>query len=257
MTQGEADRIAGQDPDYHTRQLFEAIERGEYPKWMFYVQVMPEAEAGGYRWNPFDLTKVWPHGDYPLIPVGILEMNRNPENCFAEVEQSAFSPANVVPGISFSPCKMLRARIFAYADAHRYRLGVNHDRLPINAPRATKMVNTYQRDGTMRFDDNAGSAVNYEPNSFGGPVADPTCSEPPLKIAGDAARYEQKRGVEDDYIQPGNLFRLMPSDEQKRLIESIVASLRKVPKEIQKVMVQHFYKADNAYGEGIAKGLGL
>ena len=257
MMQEEADRLAGKDADYHTRQLFEAIARGDYPRWTLKVQVMPEAEAETYRWNPFDLTKVWPHGDYPLIEVGVLEMNRNPENYFAEVEQAAFSPANVVPGISFSPCKMLQARIFAYADAHRYRLGVNHDRLPINAPRATEVVNTYQRDGYMRFDDNAGSAVNYEPNSFGGPVADPAYNEPPLKISGDADRYEQKRGVDDDYIQPGNLYRLMPADEQQRLIENIVGSLRKVPKEIQERMVQHFYKADKAYGEGVARGLGL
>ncbi len=257
MTQEEADRLAGKDPDYHTRQLFEAIARGDYPKWALKVQVMPEVEAETYRWNPFDLTKVWPHGDYPLIEVGVLEMNRNPENYFAEVEQAAFSPANVVPGVSFSPCKMLQARIFAYADAHRYRLGVNHDRLPINAPRATEVVNTYQRDGYMRFDDNAGSAVNYEPNSFGGPVADPAYREPPLKISGDADRYEQKRGVDDDYIQPGDLYRLMPPDEQQRLVENIVGSLRKVPKEIQERMVQHFSKADKAYGEGIARGLGL
>jgi catalase len=256
MSQAEADKLAGQDPDYHTRQLFEAIERGEYPKWTMYVQVMPEVEAETYRWNPFDLTKVWPHGDYPLIEVGVLELNRNPENYFAEVEQAAFSPANVVPGISFSPCKMLQARLFAYADAHRYRLGVNFERLPINAPRAP-VVNTYQRDGHMRFDGNAGSAVNYEPNSFGGPTANPAFSEPPLKISGDADRYEQKRGVDDDYIQPGNLFRLMPPEEQQRTIAAIVGSLSKVPVEIQKKMVEHFTRADPAYGEGVAKGLGL
>jgi catalase len=256
MTQAEADKLVGQDPDYHTRMLFEAIERGEYPKWTFSVQIMPEVEAEGYRWNPFDLTKVWPHGDYPLIEVGVLEMNRNPQNYFADVEQAAFSPANVVPGISFSPCKMLQARIFAYADAHRYRLGVNYDRLPVNAPHATKVVNTYQRDGYMRFDDNAGPTVNYEPNSFGGPTADPAYREPPLKISGDADRYEQKRGVDDDYIQPGNLYRLMPPDEQKRLVENIVGSLRKIPKEIQEKMVEHFTRADKNYGAGVAKGLG-
>jgi catalase len=257
MTPDEADMLSGKDPDYHTRQLFEAIERGDYPRWRFYVQIMPEVEAETYRWNPFDLTKVWPHGDYPLYEVGILELNRNPQNYFAEVEQAAFSPANVPPGISFSPCKMLQARIFAYADAHRYRLGVNHDRLPINAPRATKMVNTYQRDGHMRFDDNAGAAVNYEPNSFGGPVADPSVAEPPLRISGDADRYEQKRGVDDDYIQPGNLYRLMPPGEQQRLVENIAGSLKKVPLEIQEKMVEHFSRADAAYGAGVAKALGL
>jgi len=256
MTQKEADRITGENPDYHTHQLFDAIERGEYPKWTFYVQIMPEEEADTYRWNPFDLTKVWPHADYPLIEVGIMEMNRNPENYFAEVEQSAFSPANVVPGISFSPCKMLQARIFAYADAHRYRLGVNYERLPINAPRATKVENTYQRDGYMRFDNNSGPGPNYEPNTFGGPKEDPSFSEPPLKISGDADRYEQKRGVEDDYIQPGNLYRLMSSGQQKELIENIVGSLKKVPKEIQEKMIAHFRKADQAYGDGVSRGLG-
>jgi len=256
IPQQEADRIVGEDADYHTRQLFEAIERGGFPKWTFHVQVMPEADAETYRWNAFDLTKVWPHADYPLIEVGVLEMNRNPQNYFAEVEQSAFSPANVVPGISFSPCKMLQARIFAYADAHRYRLGANYELLPINRPRAAKVSN-YQRDGSMRFDDNAGTSVNYEPNSFDGPKEDPAYAEPPLKISGDADRYEQKRGVDDDYVQPGNLYRLMPPDEQKRLVENLAASLKKVPKELQQKMVAHFRKADRAYGDGVAAGLGL
>jgi catalase len=255
MMQDEADRIVGEDPDYHTRQLFEMIEKKEFPKWTFSVQVMPETEAENYRWNPFDLTKVWPHADYPLIEVGEMELNRNPENYFAEVEQSAFSPANVVPGISFSPCKMLQARIFSYADAHRYRLGANYENLPVNRPKCP--VHNYQRDGAMRFDGNSGPAVNYEPNSFGGPQADTAFAEPPLKISGDADRYDQKRGVDDDYIQPGNLFRLMSADEQKRLIQNITGSLKKVPKELQEKMVAHFRKADKKYGDGIAKGLGF
>ena len=256
MTQEEGDRMAGKDPDYHTGQLFDAIKRGDYPKWAFYVQVMPEVEAETYRWNPFDLTKVWPHGDYPLIELGVMELNRNPQNYFAEVEQAAFSPANVVPGISFSPCKMLQARIFAYADAHRYRLGANYELLPINRPRAAEAHN-YQRDGSMRFDGNAGPSVNYEPNTFGGPVADPVYADPPLKISGDADRYEQKRGVDDDYIQPGNLFRLMPPDEQERLMTNIVSTLKDVPQEIQEKMVEHFTRADPAYGAGVAEGLGI
>lgn len=257
MMQEEADALVGKDPDYHTRMLFEAIEKGEYPRWTFYVQVMPEAGAETYRWNPFDLTKVWPHADYPLMEVGVLEMNRNPANYFADIEQAAFAPSNVVPGISFSPCKMLQARIFAYADAHRYRLGVNYERLPVNAPKATQVVNTYQRDGHMRFDDNGGAGPNYEPNSFGGPVGNPAFSEPPLKISGDADRYEQKRGVDDDYIQPGNLYRLMPPDEQARLIKNIVGSLSKVPQAIQEKMVEHFTRADKDYGARVAEGLGL
>ncbi|MDZ7619205.1 MAG: catalase, partial [Patescibacteria group bacterium] len=238
MSQAEADQLAGQDPDYHTHQLFEAIECGEFPKWTFSVQIMPEVDAERYRWNPFDLTKVWPHSDYPRVEVGVLEMNRNVENYYAEVEQSAFSPGNVVPGISFSPCKMLQARVFAYADAHRYRLGVNFERLPVNRPHAVA-VNNYQRDGRMRFDGNGGATPNYEPNRFGGPLADAAYSEPPLKISGDADRYEQQRGVDDDYVQPGNLFRLMTADQQQRLFENIAGSLSKTPEEIQEQMVGH------------------
>ncbi|MFH1724717.1 MAG: catalase [Elusimicrobiota bacterium] len=249
-----AARLAGSDPDYHTHELFNAIKRGERPKWKLYVQVMPEAEAEDYRWNPFDLTKVWPHKDYPLKEVGILELNRNPQNYFAEIEQAAFSPANMVPGISWSPCKMLQARIFAYADAHRYRLGVNFERLPVNRPRHAP-ANTYQRDGLMRFDDNGGPSPNYEPNSFGGPQADPRFHEPPLKISGDADRYEQKRGVDDDYVQPGNLYRLMSAGEKARLAANIVGTLKNVPARIQAKMVAHFRKADPDYGERIARGL--
>jgi catalase len=254
IMQDEADRLAGCDPDYTTKQLFEMIKKGDYPKWTLYVQIMPEKEAETYRWNPFDLTKVWPHGDYPLIEAGVMELNRNPENYFAEVEQSAFSPANVVPGISFSPDKMLQARIFAYADAHRYRLGVNYESLPVNRPRCP--VHNYQRDGAMRFDGNSGASVVYEPNSFGGPKEDPAFREPPLKINGNADWYEQKRDVDDDYIQPGNLYRLMTPDQQQRLFKNIAGSLGKVSKELQDKMIAHFAKADPAYGAGVAKALG-
>jgi len=255
LMQEEADRLAGSDADFHTRQLFESIERGQHPKWTLHVQIMPEVEAETYRWNPFDLTKVWPHGDYPLIEVGVLELNRNPANYFVDVEQAAFSPANVPPGISFSPCKMLQARLFAYADAHRYRLGANYEQLPINAPHVD--ASNYQRDGMMRFDANGGASPNYEPNSFGGPTADPAFRDPPLKISGDADRYEQKRGVDDDYVQPGDLYRLMDDGQKRRLVENIVSSLKKAPEAIQRKMVEHFRGADPAYGDGVAKGLGL
>jgi len=251
----EATRLTAEDPDWATRDLFERIDRGDFPKWNFKVQIMPEEEAESYRWNPFDLTKVWPHKDYPLIDVGVLELNKNPENYFAEVEQSAFAPSNIVPGISFSPDKMLQARVFAYADAHRYRLGVNHQLLPVNKPRHAPAQN-YQRDGFMRFDGNVGAAVNYEPNSFGGPAENPAYREPPLKISGDADRYNQPR-VDDDFIQPGNLFRLMSREEQTRLIENIVGTLKNVPEFIQKRMLEHFHKADPDYGKGVQKGLGL
>ena len=253
--QDEADRLAGCDPDYTTKQLFEAIKKGDFPKWTLSVQIMPEKEAATYRWNPFDLTKVWPHGDYPLIEVGVMELNRNPENYYAEVEQSAFSPGNAVPGISFSPDKMLQARVVSYADAQRYRLGVNFERLPINRPKCP-VHNTYQRDGAMRFDDNSGSAVNYEPNSFNGPKEDPAFREPPLAISGNADWYEQKRGVDDDYIQPGNLYRLMTPDQQMRLCQNIAGSLKKVSKELQDRMIAHFSKADPAYGAGVLKAIG-
>jgi catalase len=253
--QEEADKIAGKDPDWATRDLFEAIERGDCPKWRLEIQIMPEIEAEKSRLNPFDLTKVWPHKDYPVMEVGIMELNRNPMNYFAEVEQAAFEPSNIVPGISFSPDKMLQARVFSYADTHRYRLGVNYSLLPINRPHNVKTAN-YQRDGFMRLDDNGGNSPNYEPNSFGGPKEDPAFKEPPLKISGDADRYNQPI-LDDDYVQPGNLFRLMPPEAQARLIQNLVNSLKKVPRFIQERMVAHFRKADPKYGDGVAKGLGI
>jgi catalase len=255
LTDSEAAKLVGDDRETHQRDLFEAIERKEFPKWRFCIQVMPETDAAKTPYNPFDLTKVWPHKDYPLIEVGIMELNRNPENYFAEVEQAAFEPSNIVPGISFSPDKMLQFRIFAYADAHRYRLGsVNYADLPVNKPRCP--VHNYHRDGFMRFDGNYGGAVIYEPNSFGGPVEDPSVKEPPLKISGDADRYDHRVGA-DDYIQPGNLFRLMNTDQKRQLIQNLVSAMKTVPKEIQERQIGHFYKADPAYGEGVAKGLGI
>ncbi|ADD68488.1 Catalase [Denitrovibrio acetiphilus DSM 12809] len=257
MSPADANRLAGENPDYHTVELFKAIEKGDFPKWNLRIQVMPEKDAEKYRYNPFDLTKVWPHSDYPLIDVGVLELNKNPQNYFAEVEQAAFSPGNVVPGVSFSPDKMLQARIVSYADAHRYRLSGNYELIPINCPHAAKVQNTYQRDGIMRVDDNGGAEPNYEPNSFGGPVENHAYDEPPLKISGDAARYEQKRGVDDDYVQPGDLYRLMSPEQQKQLAENIAGSLKNAPVDIQKKMVEHFSRADKEYGEKVAKKLGL
>lgn len=257
FTQEEGMRIAGEDPDYHTKQLFKAIENKDYPRWTLQVQIMPEEDAKNYRFNPFDLTKVWPHADYPLMEVGVLELNRNPVNYYAEIEQAAFAPSNVIPGISFSPDKMLQARIFSYADAHRYRLGVNYELLPVNSPKATKVQNTYQRDGFMRFDDNGGNAPNYEPNSFDGPKENHDFDEPPLKVGEYADRYEQKRGVDDDYIQPANLFDLMTDNQKQLLFENIAGSLKKVPKDIQQKMLKHFYKVDKAYGKGVAEQIGI
>ncbi len=254
LTNAEAAAIVGGDRESHQRDLFYSIKRQDYPKWRVCVQIMPEADAEKTAYNPFDLTKVWPHRDYPLIEIGVMELNRNPENYFAEVEQASFSPANVVPGISHSPDKMLQFRIFAYADAHRYRLGVNYESLPVNKPRCP--VHTYHRDGAMRFDGNDGGAVNYEPNSRGGPIEDPRFKEPPLPISGDADRYDHRLG-NDDYSQAGALFRLMSADQKQQLFANIAAAMEGVPEAIQRRQIGHFTKADPAYGKGVADRLGL
>jgi catalase len=252
LTDREAERIVGLDRESHQRDLFEAIERKEFPKWQVMVQIMTEAEAETTPYNPFDLTKVWPHSDYPLIEVGGMELNRNPENYFAEIEQAAFSPANVVPGISQSPDKMLQFRIFAYGDAHRHRLGVNYESLPVNRPHCP--VANYHRDGAMRFDGNADGSVNYEPNSFGGPVEDRRFVEPPLELSGDADRYDHREG-NDDYTQAGNLYRLMPAAERRRLHQAIAGAMEGVPQEIVERQLAHFKKADPAYAEGVRQAL--
>jgi catalase len=254
FTREGADDMRGQDPDYAQRDLFEAIKNGEFPKWRVCVQVMPEKDADTYRINPFDLTKVWPHGDYPLIEVGELVLDRNPENYFAEVEQAAFDPKNIVPGMGYSPDKMLQARLISYPDAHRYRLGVNYDSLPVNKPQCP--FHTYNRDGAMRFDGNSGSSVNYEPNSFGGPTQDPAFRERPRPVSGTVDRHNHRLDA-DYYTQPGNLFRLMKPDARQRLIGNIAASLKNAPRRIQELQVQHFFQADPAYGAGVANALGL
>jgi catalase len=255
-TDQEGVDVVGTDRESAQRDLFENIEGGNYPRWRFCVQVMADDEAQTYRWNPFDLTKVWSHADYPLIEVGILELNRNPENYFAEVEQAALSPANIVPGIGHSPDKMLQARIFSYADAHRYRLGVNHDLIPVNRPRCP--VINYHRDGFMRVDENGGGRVNYEPNSFNGPVQCAAFDEPPLRITGDAARYNHRDG-NDDYTQAGNLFRLMNPQQRERLFENIARHMQagNTPREIELRQLCHFFRADPGYGFGVAKALGI
>ena len=254
FTREQAEVKRGEDPDYAQRDLFDAIEQGNFPKWRVSVQIMPEKEADSYHLNPFDLTKVWPHRDYPLIPVGELVLDRNPENYFAEVEQAAFDPKNVVPGMGYSPDKMLQGRLISYPDAHRYRIGVNYDALPVNRPQCP--VHTYHRDGAMRFDGNFGAEPNYEPNSFNGPVEDAHYRERPRAVSGTVDRHNH-RTDHDYYSQPGALFRLMSLDERGRLINNIVASMSSVPVEIQKRQIQHFYRADSQYGIGVARGLGL
>ena len=253
-TDAEAAAVVAKDRESSQRDLFESIERGEFPKWRFCVQVMPEKDAETYRWNPFDLTKVWPHKDYPLIDVGILELNRNPEHYFAEIEQACFSPSNIVPGIGFSPDKMLQGRIFSYADAHRYRVGTHYEMLPVNRPKSP--VLHYHADGPMRFDAPKSTDAYYEPNSFGGPAQDARFAEPPLRISGDADRYNHRDG-NDDFTQAGDLFRLMKPDEQQRLFANIAASMSGVPEEIVRRQLAHFSKADPRYGAGVSAALGL
>lgn len=256
LTNAEADTAIGKSRETYQEDLFGAIERQEFPRWTMFVQIMPELDAEKTAYNPFDLTKVWPHSDYPLIEVGVVELNRNADNYFAEIEQAAFSPSNIVPGIGFSPDKMLQARIFSYADAHRYRLGTHYEALPVNAPKCP--VHHYHKDGAMRFfrNDTGNPDAYYEPNSFGGPTQDPSVAEPPLRLSGDAARYNHRDG-NDDYTQAGNLFRLMPDDQRQRLFQNIAASIGGVPQAIIDRQLAHFDKADPAYGAGVRKALGM
>ncbi len=254
LTDAEAETLIGQDRESHQRDLYDSIENGDFPKWTLAVQIMPEADAGKVGYNPFDLTKIWPHEDYPLIQVGEFELNRNPENFFAEVEQSAFNPASVVPGIGFSPDKMLQGRLFSYGDAQRYRLGVNHNLIPVNAPRCP--VHNYHRDGAMRVDGNHGSTIGYEPNNQGEWAEQPDYSEPPLELTGAAAHWDHRE--DDDYFsQPGVLFRQMSEAQQQVLFENTARSVGGAPREIQLRHIRHCFKADPAYGEGIAAALGI
>jgi catalase len=256
LTNDEAAEVVGRTRESYQEQLYGAIESGDYPKWRVCVQIMPETDADKHWYNPFDLTKVWPHGDYPLIDVGVLELSRNPDNYFAEIELLAFSPSNAVRGIGFSPDKMLQSRVFSYADAHRYRLGTHYEALPVNAPRCP--VHHYHKDGAMRFFDNntANPDAYYEPNSMGGPAQDPAYREPPLRIAADLAdRFDHREG-NDDYTQPGNLFRLMSDDQKQRLFSNTAAAMAGVPDPIVERQLGHFDKADPAYGDGVRRALG-
>ncbi|MEI2392574.1 catalase KatA [Priestia megaterium] len=249
-----AAKLAGENPDYHTEDLFNAIEKGDFPSWKLYVQIMPLEDADTYRFDPFDVTKVWSQKDYPLIEVGRMVLDRNPENYFAEVEQATFSPGTLVPGIDVSPDKMLQGRLFAYSDAHRYRVGANHQALPINRPR--NEVNNYQRDGQMRFDDNGGRSVYYEPNSFGGPTESQENKQAAYPVSGvaESVAYDHN----DHYTQAGDLYRLLNKDERTRLVANIVEAMKPVEKEEIKLrQIQHFYKSDPEYGTRVADGLGL
>ncbi|UYZ21277.1 catalase KatA [Mesobacillus jeotgali] len=249
-----AAKIAGENPDYHTEDLFNAIEAGDFPAWKLYVQIMPLEDANTYRFDPFDVTKVWSQKDYPLIEVGRMVLDRNPENYFAEVEQATFSPGNLVPGVDVSPDKMLQGRLFAYSDAHRYRVGANYNHLPINRPKSE--MNSYQRDGQMRFDGNGGKTVNYEPNSFGGPTEVNEHKQASFPVSGVAENVGYDH--DDHYTQAGDLYRLMSEEERERLVANIVAAMKPVQRDDIKLrQIGHFYKADPEYGTRIAQGLGL
>ncbi len=251
-TNGEAAAVVANDRESAQRDLYDAIEAGDFPRWRMCVQIMPEADADKSRFNPFDLTKVWKHSDYPLVEVGMLELNRNPDHYFAEVEQASFSPSNIVPGIGFSPDKVLQARLFAYADAHRYRVGTHYEALPVNKPRCP--VHNHHAEGSMRFDSPKGTDAYYEPNSFGGPKADPGVKEPPLRLAGDADYYDHRAG-NDDYTQAGDLFRMFDAGQRERLFDNVAAAMQGVPAEIVARQVEHFRRADPAYGAGVEAAL--
>ncbi|WP_137971297.1 catalase [Pseudomonas sp. F(2018)] len=248
LSDAEAGQVVAGDRESSQRDLFESIEQGNFPRWTFYVQLMPEQDAVTYGINPFDLTKVWPHKDYPLIEVGQLELNRNPENVFAEVEQAAFNPAHVVPGIGFSPDKMLQGRLFSYGDAQRYRLGVNNVHIPVNAPRCP--VHSYHRDGQMRVDGNQGARLAYEPNSFGEWAEQPEYAEPPLSLEGAADHWSHR--VDDDYYsQPRALFQLMSSAQQQALFDNTARAIRGASQEVIERHIGNCSKADPAYGSGV------
>ena len=256
FTAEEADKMRGIDPDCTTRDLYESIEKGNFPSWRVEVQIMSPEQAKDYRFDPFDITKVWPHGDFPLIEVGRMVLNRNPENYFAEVEQAAFAPANFVPGIGPSPDKMLQGRLFGYRDTQRHRLGPNYHLLPINAPKNCPM-NSFQRDGAMRGDDNGGGGPNYWPNSFSNIDPDDEYVLPPIDVSGLAARHEYKLG-DVDFVQAGDLYRkVMDDTAREHLVSNIVGHLKNAQKRIQLRQTALFFKADVDYGSRVAKGLGL
>jgi len=253
LTDQQAQALIGEDRESHGRDLFEAIERGEFPRWKLFIQVMPEDDALSYRFHPFDLTKVWSQRDYPLIEVGEYELNRNPDNYFADVEQAAFTPANLVPGISYSPDKMLQGRLFSYGDAARYRVGVNHHQIPVNYPRAAHLVNTYHRDGAMRVDGNQGGVPGMEPNTYGRWADQPGYAEPPQAIGSTADHFDFREDDDNYFEQPGDLFRLMDGEAQQRLFDNTARSIKGARSVTVNLHIANCTRADPAYGEGVRK----
>lgn len=256
LSDAEAGALVGMDRESHQRDLFGAIEKGDFPRWDFFVQVMTEEQANHHKENPFDITKIWSHKEFPLIPVGVLELNRNPENYFADVEQAAFNPAAIVPGVGLSPDKLLQGRLFSYGDAQRYRLGVNHHSIPVNAPKCP--MHAYHRDGQMRVDGNYGATTHYQPNSYDQWAEQPEVKEPPLEIRGAMDSYEPKADQTDNcFYQPGDLYRLMTEDKRLLLIENTTRNMTGVSENIRLRHAAHCYLADKDYGTRLAKALGI
>ena len=254
LTNKEAESIVGKDRESNQRDLFENIEKGNFPKWSFEIQIMSEEEAKKCSFNPFDLTKVWPHGDYPMIKVGTMTLNENPKNYFQQVEQASFSPSNIVPGISYSPDKMLQARIFSYPDAQRYRVGTHYEDLPVNRPIVE--VNTYNLDGSMNFDIKEPTKAFYEPNSFDGPIEDKSYLEPDLAVGDIAKRYDHRVG-NDDFSQPRALFLLMSNSQKEQLFSNIKDAMAGVPRDIVDRQIALFEKVHPDYASGVKKALGI
>lgn len=253
LSDEEAEKLIGDDRESHQRDLFDAIEKGNFPKWTLCIQVMTQEQAKKHPDNPFDITKVWSHKEYPLIEVGEMELNRNPENYFVDVEQAAFSPTHIVPGLSLSPDKLLQARLFSYGDAHRYRLGVNHDQIPVNRPKIP--AHDYHRDGMMRVDDNHGATLGYVPNGFGEWAEQPDYEEPPMELDGMLDRFSQYGPNDDCFYQPGNLYRLMTEDKRVLLIQNTARNIADASENIKYRHAAHCYLADKEYGERVAKAM--
>ncbi len=255
LSNAEAAAIIAKDRESHGRDLFNAIERGDYPRWTLYFQIMTEEQAAKYKENPFDITKVWSHKEFPLIEVGELELNRNPSNYFADVEQAAFNPSHIVPGIGLSPDKLLQGRLFSYGDAQRYRLGVNHDQIPVN--RAHCPVHSFHRDGTMRVDGNNGATKGYSPNGIG-EWKTTTVKYPASPVTGEAMHYNPYEDRSDDcFYQPGNLYRLMSEEKRAILVSNTAEDMATVTENIKYRHAAHCYLAEKEYGERLAKAMNL
>jgi catalase len=256
LTDEEAAVLVGTDRESHQRDLFEAIGRGEFPRWTMSIQVMTEAQAQAHYENPFDITKIWRHGEFPKTEIGVLELNRNPENYFADVEQAAFNPANIVPGLGLSPDKLLQGRLFSYGDAQRYRLGVNHHSIPVNAPKSR--VHSYHRDGQMRVDGNYGATLGYQPNTLNQWAEQAELREPPLELRGALDSYEPKADATDDCFKyPGDLYRLLPEPQRAALLDNTARNMTGVTENVRLRHAAHCFLADPEYGRRLAQALGL